>query len=141
MNDSPSMKLAALLGCAALAAPLSLLAATSPSPEQYVSAAGNNSEWILPAKSYSGNRYVTAAQITPRNVRQLKRIWKFKIDDNAGVESAPIVWNGMVYVTSAHDHVYALNARTGKLAWEFKDNPHVLAFAANRGVGLMDGNV
>ncbi|MGA8004934.1 MAG: PQQ-binding-like beta-propeller repeat protein [Burkholderiales bacterium] len=141
MNDSASIKLAALLGCAALAAPLSLLAATSPSPEQYVNAAGNNSEWILPAKSYSGNRYVTASQITPRNVRQLKRIWKFKIDDNAGVETAPIVWNGMVYVTSAHDHVYALNAKTGKLAWEFKDNPHVLAFAANRGVGLMDGNV
>ena len=141
MRDSPSMKLAALLGCAALAAPLSLLAATSPSPEQYLNAAGNNSEWILPAKSYSGNRYVTAAQVTPRNVRQLKRIWKFKIDDTAGVETAPIVWNGMVYVTSAHDHVYALNARTGKLAWEFKDNPHVLAFAANRGVGLMDGNV
>ena len=141
MNHSPSTKLAALLGCAALAAPLSLLAASGPSAEQYVNAAGNNSEWILPAKSYSGNRYVTAAQITPSNVRRLKRIWKFKIDDSAGVETAPIVWNGMVYVTSAHDHVYALNAKTGKLVWEFKDNPHVLAFAANRGVGLMDGNV
>jgi alcohol dehydrogenase (cytochrome c) len=141
MNDSPSIKLAALLGCAALAAPLSLLAATGPSPEQYLHAAGSNSDWILPAKSYSGNRYVTSAQITPRNVRQLKRIWKFKIDDTAGVETAPIVWKGMVYVTSAHDHVYALNAKTGKLVWEFKDNPHVLAFAANRGVGLMDGNV
>lgn len=141
MNDSPSMKLAALLGCAALIAPVALLAATSPAPEQYVNAAANNSEWILPAKSYGGNRYVTAAQITPGNVRRLKRIWKFKIDDTAGVETAPIVWNGTVYVTSAHDHVYALNAKTGKLVWQFKDNPHVLAFAANRGVGLMDGNV
>jgi alcohol dehydrogenase (cytochrome c) len=141
MHDSPSMKLAALLGCAALAAPLSLLAASAPSAEQYENAASNNSAWILPAKSYSGNRYVTAAQITPGNVRRLKRIWKFKIDDTAGVETAPIVWNGMVYVTSAHDHVYALNAKTGRLVWEFKDNPHVLAFAANRGVGLMDGNV
>lgn len=132
---------AALFGSAALAAPLALLAATGPSTEQYLNAAGSNSEWILPAKSYSGNRYVTAAQITPRNVRQLKRIWKFKINDDAGVETAPIVWHGMVYVTSAHDHVYALDAKTGALKWEFKDKPHVLSFAANRGVGLMDGNV
>ena len=148
MNNCSSSKvgakrrlLAALLGSAALAAPTALLAAAGPSHSQYVNAASDNGDWILPAKSYTGNRYVTLTQITPHNVRQLERIWKFKINDSAGVETAPIVWHGMVYVTSAHDHVYALNAKTGKLAWEFNYSPHVIAFSANRGVGLMDGNV
>ena len=132
----------AVLGTAALVAPVAVLAAgPGPTSDEYVNAANNNSDWILPAKSYTGNRYVTSDEITPKNVVQLKRIWKFKIDDDAGLETAPIVWHGTAYVTTAHDQVYALDVKTGKLKWEFKDKPHVLAFAANRGIGLMDGNV
>jgi alcohol dehydrogenase (cytochrome c) len=132
---------AAILGAAAVAAPAAVLAAAGPSHDAYMNAANTNSDWILPAKSYTGNRYVTAEQIAPKNVSHLKRVWKFKVDDDAGMETAPIVWHDTVYVTTAHDHVYALNARSGKLKWAFIDKPHVLAFAANRGVGLMDGNV
>ncbi len=132
----------AVFGAAALVAPVTLLAAGSgPTSAQYLNAANNNSDWILPAKSYTGNRYVTSEQITPKNVRHLKRVWTFKIHDDAGMETAPIVWHGIAYVTTAHDHVYALDVKTGKLKWEFMDKPHVLAFAANRGIGLMDGNV
>ena len=104
-------------------------------------AAGNNNDWILPAKDYSGNRYVSMTGITSDNVKQLKPIWKFQISDEGPLETAPIVWHNTIYVTSAHDHVYALDAKTGKQKWEFSDNPHVIAFAANRGVALMDGNV
>ena len=57
------------------------------------------------------------------------------------MEVSPIVYNGTMYVTSAHDHVYTLDAATGKLKWEFTDTPHVISFAANRGIGLLDGNV
>lgn len=149
MNECPSINLrarrclvTALFGGATLLAPVALLAAASgPSAEQYLNAESSNSEWILPAKSYTGNRYVTLEQITPHDVSRLKRMWKFKIDDDAGLETAPIVWHGMVYVTSAHDHVYALDAKTGALKWQFNYKPHVFAFAANRGVGLMNGNV
>ena len=133
---------AAILGGVALTAPVELLAASSgPTPEQFLNAASDNSNWILPGKSYSGNRYVTATQITTDNVSRLRRVWRTKLDDPGPLETAPIVWQGTVYVTSAHDHVYAIDAKTGKLKWEFKDNPHVLAFAANRGVALLDGNV
>jgi len=113
----------------------------TPSPQEFANAAGDPANWILPAKSYTGNHYTEATQITPANVGSLHLAWTFHADDEGPMENSPIVYNGTMYVTSAHDHVYALDAATGKLKWEFKDSPHVIAFAANRGVGLLDGNV
>lgn len=133
---------AVALGAAVVLAPLAAQAqSTWPMPEDYVNAGQNTKAWILPARTYSGNRYVKADQITPDNVGQLKRVWKFKISDNSPIETAPIVWHGTIYITSGNDHVYAVDAKTGKLKWEFKNNPHVISFAANRGVALLDGKV
>jgi alcohol dehydrogenase (cytochrome c) len=116
--------------------------ALTPSPEEFLNAAGDTANWILPAKSYSGNHYTPATQIAPDNVAGLHVAWQFKITDDEGpMEVSPIVYNGTMYVTTAHDHVFALDAATGKLKWEFTDSPHVIAFAANRGIGLLDGNV
>ncbi|HEY3846905.1 MAG TPA: PQQ-binding-like beta-propeller repeat protein [Acetobacteraceae bacterium] len=116
-------------------------AQTTPSPQEFLNAASDTANWILPAKSYSGNHYTNATQISPTNVSGLQRAWTFKVDDSGPMEVSPIVYNGTMYVTSAHDHVYALDAATGKLKWDFKDAPHVISFAANRGIGLLDGNV
>ena len=115
--------------------------ASAPTAQDYLNAASDNADWVLPAKSYSGNRYVTSDQITPANASGLQNAWTFKVSDDGPMETAPIVWHGTMYVTSAHDHVYALDAATGNLKWEFQYKPHVIAFAANRGIGLMDGNV
>ena len=112
----------------------------TPTGSDFANAASDDANWILPAKSYSGNRYVGSKAISADNVGQLKPAWTFTMDDDSPIETAPIVWHGTMYVTSAHDHVYALDAATGKQKWSFAYNPHVIAFAANRGVGLMDGN-
>jgi alcohol dehydrogenase (cytochrome c) len=129
--------LSALISLGATAA----LAQDTPSPSDFLNAASDPTNWILPAKSYSGNHYTPATQINPQNVGELHLAWKTTLDDPGPMENSPIVYNGTMYVTTAHDHVYALDAATGKVKWEVTDNPHVIAFAANRGVGLMDGNV
>ena len=116
-------------------------AASTPTPQEFANAASDPANWILPAKSYSGNHFTSATEIGANNVGKLKLAWKFAIDDAGPMETSPIVYNGTMYVTSAHDHIYALDAVTGKLKWEFKDNPHVISFAGNRGIGLLDGNV
>ncbi len=116
-------------------------AGNGPGPETFAAAAQDASAWILPARSYSGNRYVDLTQVSSANVKGLKRAWRFKIADDSPIEASPIVWNGMMYITSAHDHVYALDAKTGALKWEFANDPHVIAFAANRGVAILGGNV
>jgi len=133
--------MAALIAASlASVAPLAALA-KPPTQQDYLNAAQNDSYWILPAHTYSGNRYVQTDQLTKSRVDELKKAWTFKIPDDVPVESVPIVWNGTMYVTSAHDHVYALDAKTGELKWEFKYNPHVVAFARNRGVAIMGRNL
>jgi len=137
-----SSPLALAVAAAALAGSTTLaFAATGPTQTDYVNAANDAANWILPARTYSGNRYVEEQEITPANVATLKQSWKFQIPDDSPIETAPIVWHGTMYVTSAHDDVYALDAKTGSLKWTFEYHPHVLAFAANRGVAVMDGKV
>lgn len=115
--------------------------ASTPSGSDFANAGKDQANWILPAKDYAGNRYVDLPAITPANVAGMKQAWTFKVSDEGPMEVAPLIWHNTMYITSAHDHVYALDAATGKQKWEFADNPHVIAFAANRGVALMDDKV
>ncbi|MGI4978597.1 MAG: pyrroloquinoline quinone-dependent dehydrogenase [Janthinobacterium lividum] len=112
-----------------------------PGGADYAKADADAENWILPAKSYSGNRYVDLPAVTPQSVGKLKPAWTFKISDPGPMEVAPLVWHGTMFVTSAHDHVYAIDAATGAQKWEFVDSPHVIAFAGNRGVALMGDKV
>jgi alcohol dehydrogenase (cytochrome c) len=99
-------------------------------------------EWTLPARGFDGNRYVKNSQIAPANVARLQRAWVFRIPDPGMMEAAPIVWNGTVYVTSAHDDVYAIDAVTGAQRWEYQSGPmRVIAMSANRGLALADGKL
>ncbi|MGH7070743.1 MAG: pyrroloquinoline quinone-dependent dehydrogenase [Acetobacteraceae bacterium] len=117
------------------------LAQDSPNASDFLNAATDSANWILPHKSYSGNQYTNATAINPGNVGNLHLAWTFHPADTGPMEVSPIVYNGTMYVTTAHDHLYALDSATGKLKWSFTDNPHVISFAANRGIGLVDGNV
>jgi len=137
----PGRLAVAIAGITLSAAVASAAVGNAPTRDDYVQAGQKDGYWLLPARSYSGNRYIANNQINRDDVGQLKRVWKFKVPDEGPMEGVPIVWNDMMYVTSAHDHVYALDAKSGDLKWEFQYKPHVIAFAANRGVALMDGNV
>jgi len=128
-------------GLGSVAQAASSSSAATPSIDDFTRTQSDNSNWIINAKNYDNSRYVDLDQITPANVSQLKPVWSFQISDNSPIESAPIIWNDTAYITSAHDHVYAIDVKTGKQKWEFSDNPHVISFAANRGVALLDGNV
>jgi len=61
-----------------------------------------------------------------------KRLWQTTIADaklGEVVPSAPIAWDGLVYVGNAGDyrggkgHMFALDAKTGKIVWEFYLTP------------------
>lgn len=127
-----------VVGAAHAGAPAS---ATTPSIENYTATQSDAANWILPGKNYDNDRYVDLSGISPANVAKLKPAWTFKVDDNGPIETTPIIWHGTAYITSAHDHVYAIDVKTGKLKWTFSDSPHVIAFAGNRGVALLDGKV
>ena len=61
------------------------------------------------------------------------------------METTPIVVNGVMYVTTSFDHVYALNAKTGEEYWHYK---HAMGPVTtyccgpnNRGVAVYDDKV
>ena len=123
-------------------APFTATAANSPDTEKLLTAEQDDEDWILPGKSYFGNRYTALRQIDKTNVGTLGVGWRTSIADDGEQEAAPIVFNGVMYLSTPHDGVLALNARNGKLLWQAPYSPaYVLLFAANRGVGLGDGKV
>ena len=132
-----------LVAAGASAAALAGSAATSfPSAQALLNASQDDASWILPAKSYAGNRYTGLTQIDKTNVGRLSEAWQTRIADDGEQEASPIIWNGTMYLSTSHDGVLALDAGTGKLRWQAPYNPqYVLLYAVNRGVGLADGKV
>jgi alcohol dehydrogenase (cytochrome c) len=105
-------------------------------------AASDGADWLIPGKTYAGNRLTTLTQIDPSNVGTLKKAWVTAVKDDGEEEASPIVWNGTVYVTTSHDNVLALDGKSGALKWAFGYNPaYELQYPVNRGVGLSNGNL
>ncbi len=105
--------------------------------------------WLAHGRTYSEQRFSPLTRITTANVGQLGLAWSHDIKARTarGVEATPIVVDGVVYTTGAWSHVLALEAKTGKLLWEF--DPQVSgAYGAkgccdivNRGVAVWAGKV
>src|SRR5437879_948950 len=52
---------------------------------------------------------------------KLDVLWKFKAKD--GIEGAAAIVNGVVYVGSLDEHLYALDLTTGQLKWTYQTDP------------------
>lgn len=101
-------------------------------------AAGDANNFLHTNQNYEQTRYYPAEQINRENVADLKRAWTFKMDVKESLETTPIVVNGTMYVTSSFNHVYALDAESGKQKWHYKhDMGPITVFCCgpnNRGV-------
>jgi alcohol dehydrogenase (cytochrome c) len=96
------------------------------------------------------NRHSPLTQITKSNVDELGRVFTVdfrRIDPSIrrGQQSYPVEANGILYVTTNNDNVFALDATSGNVKWRWRpDNEAVFAnfgIVANRGVALCDGHV
>jgi alcohol dehydrogenase (cytochrome c) len=126
----------------AAAAPAAITDEGLPGTRTLRNAPRDDLNWILPAKSYAGNRFTGLTQINKSNVANLRLAWSSAIADDGQQEASPIVWNGTMYLSTPHEGVLALRAGDGKLLWQTPYNPaYVLLYAVNRGVGLADGKV
>jgi alcohol dehydrogenase (cytochrome c) len=79
-------------------------------------------DWLTYSGSYSSWRHSALDQITPSNVNQLALRWIHQIRDVTGnVEGTPIVRDGVMFVTGSINNVVALDARTGKHFWTYRN--------------------
>ncbi len=107
-------------------------------------------EWLHVGGDWSNSRYSTLAKLTPANVKNLKGAWVTHLGSGLGtkysLEVTPLVRDGVMYVTSGNDDVFALDARTGALIWEHRSGIDqnintVCCGWDNRGVALGEGKV
>ena len=63
--------------------------------------------------------YSTLAQITRQNVKQLAVAWTFDTGEQGGLETSPVVVDGVLYGITPRQKIFALDAATGKLLWKF----------------------
>jgi len=96
---------------------------------------------------YAGHHFSDLDQITPANVSQLQAKWVGPMPPSPTgySEGAPLVVDGVMYVSGSPGDVYAFDLRTGMQKWVFhraqdvknpyQNNP------SNKGVAVLDGRV
>ncbi|TDN67752.1 PQQ-binding-like beta-propeller repeat protein [Paraburkholderia sp. BL10I2N1] len=90
------------------------------SQQQLDTAAAHSADWLHSNGSYAQTRYYPGSQINSANVAKLKPVFLFQTAVNESMETAPIVSNGIMFITTSFNHVYALDAVTGKEYWHYK---------------------
>ena len=99
--------------------------------------------WPTYNGDYSGRRFSDLKQINATNIDQLKVAWTYKItgvgatrgQSSPIIKSTPLMVDGIVYFTIP-DHIYAVEARTGKEVWHFDFEDHGGHLLGQRGVGM-----
>jgi PQQ-dependent dehydrogenase (methanol/ethanol family) len=75
--------------------------------------------WLSYGRTYSEQRFSPLAKINQSNIRNLGLAWFLDLDTHRGQEATPLVIDGVMYSTSAWSKVQAIDARTGKLLWQY----------------------
>ena len=90
-------------------------------------------------------RYSALDQINASNVKKLAPVWAFQTGDyEMGFQATPIVIDGVIYVSTSRNNVFALDGTTGRVIWEYKypaPRGYVPYGPQNRGVAVGAGKV
>ncbi len=100
--------------------------------------------WLSIRRTYDGWGYSPLEQITPANVKQLRPVWVFSTGEVKVHEAAPLVNNGVMFVSTPSDQVIAINVKTGNLLWRYKKSRPATAIVphdTSRGVALYGDKV
>jgi len=121
------------LKCAVTLASLSLITACG-------SDGRNDRTWAMYKGDETSSSYTPLDEINVSNVSQLANVWTFQMSDlepgeqPVSSQSNPIIVDGVMYVNSGKQTVYAIDAATGKEIWSCKTMDEGVPSAASRGV-------
>jgi len=109
------------------------------------SAAKDSKNWLHPNGSYEQTRYSPASQINTSNVSKLRPAFVFQTGIVESMETAPLVVNGVMFLTTSYNHVYAINAKTGEQYWHYKHKIGPVSTYCcgpnNKGVAISEGKL
>jgi alcohol dehydrogenase (cytochrome c) len=148
MRDRFVISFVCTMGVALSAATWTAVApvAQQPSPAQVTAqdlrdGLKNPTRWLTYGGDYANHRFSPLTQITPENVRRITAQWAFQTDTLGKFEAAPLVLDGVIYITGPLDTGWAIDARTGRQIWRYRrDLPPGLVVCCglvNRGFGVL----
>jgi alcohol dehydrogenase (cytochrome c) len=104
-------------------------------------------EWPVVGGDWGNTRYTPLSQINTTNVKTLKGAWMARLSSGFGPgfsqQGTPVVKDGVMYITTGEQDIFALDARTGNVIWEYRSpwDRRTPDNKAKRGVGLGEGMV
>jgi len=108
-------------------------------------------DWVTNGGNLTNNRYSTLKQIDTTNVGKLKGAWMTRLKGSGvggkySLEASPLVKDGIMYVVTGNDDVFALNAKTGEFIWEYWSGidqaiSTICCGWVNRGLAMGEGQI
>src|SRR5271154_7548111 len=114
-------KLAAIWGAAVIlsvsfSTPFLVRAAASQDPTNSSSV---RRDWPAYGGVPENTHYSSLAQINRTNVKGLAVAWSFDTGEQGGLQTSPIIVDGVLYGITPTQKVFALDGASGKLIWKF----------------------
>jgi PQQ-dependent dehydrogenase (methanol/ethanol family) len=111
-------------------------------------AGGDPNDWLTYHQSYNGWSYSPLDQINANNVKDLEVAW-IHVPGHAtrGLQTTPLVADGVLYYTGSYSRVFALDGATGKELWSYTPELDDALVARqthspyNRGAAIGDGKL
>lgn len=107
--------------------------------------------WLKSGGNPFNQNYSPLTLINRRNVANLKGVWRARLDGSGtgakySGEAQPVVADGVVYIITGADDVFAIAVKTGKILWTYRANLDATISAVccgwlSRGVALGKGRV
>src|SRR5437773_103649 len=107
--------------------------------------------WLKSGGNLFNQNYSPLTQINRETVANLKAVWRARLDGSGAKpkysgEAQPIVHEGVIYVVTGADDVFATSVKTGKILWKHQASlddtiTTVCCGWTSRGVALGEGKV
>jgi quinohemoprotein ethanol dehydrogenase len=88
-------------------------------PAPAVKAVAADVEWPMHGLDAAETRYSALTQVSEETVSELGVAWTYELGSDRGVETTPIVVDGVMYATAPWSVVHAIDPTTGKGLWQF----------------------
>jgi alcohol dehydrogenase (cytochrome c) len=99
-------------------------------------------DWLMIRRNYQAWSHSPLSEINATNVKQLRLVWQWAMNEGGANEPTPIVHNGIMFLANTGNIVQALDARTGELIWENRVGPEKAnGLGAIRSLALYDDKV